>query len=187
MESNRYIADENDDHHYAPRDDRRGPQRRRRDDAPRQPRGGGYVEPPPARLRRMLVNIASSTKLPEDEAIEIAEILRDNYDDEEARNEFFDVLVLLWVALPFPFCVSANLLQCGRTAFQDSIRCGSGVLREPDQGRHHRRSDEACRRSFAEGSRGRAVERVQAAATLPCLFAATFRRGRHLRVFGPAI
>jgi hypothetical protein len=80
------------------------------------------------------VNIASSTKLPEDEAIEIAEYLRDNYDDEEARNEFFDVLVLLCVAPPFYVLVFANLLQRRRTAFQDPLRCRGGVLRKPNQG-----------------------------------------------------
>lgn len=100
-EADAHIADENDDYHYTPRNDGRGPQRRRRDDSGRGPRGGGYVEPPPAKLRRILLNIASSTKLPEDEAIEIAEYLRDNYDEEEARNEFFDVLVLLFVPLFF--------------------------------------------------------------------------------------
>jgi nuclear cap-binding protein subunit 1 len=59
----------------------------------------------------MLLNIASSTKLPEDEAIEIAEFLRDNYDDEEARNEFFDVLVQLFVSLDVSPRVPANMLQ----------------------------------------------------------------------------
>jgi hypothetical protein len=75
----------------------RGPQRRRpndrRDDRP--PRREPYVEPPFAKLRRLILNIASSTKLPEDEAIEIAEYLRDNYDDEKTRNQFFDIFVQL--------------------------------------------------------------------------------------------
>lgn len=44
----------------------------------------------------MILNIASSTKLPEDEAIEIAEYLRDHYDDEETRSGFFDVFVQLY-------------------------------------------------------------------------------------------
>ena len=106
--ANTYIADE-DDHHYNNRDDRRGPQRRRRDDP--QPPRRRYEEPPLAKLRRMLLNIASSTKLPEDEAIEIAEFLRDHYDDEDARNEFFDVLVQLSVPLVLSLRVSANSPQ----------------------------------------------------------------------------
>lgn len=43
----------------------------------------------------MIINIASTAKLPEDESIEIARLLRDHYDDEEIRTQFFDVLVQL--------------------------------------------------------------------------------------------
>lgn len=46
-------------------------------------------------MRRLILNIASSTKLPRDEAIEIAQILGDNFDDERLRNDFFDVFVQL--------------------------------------------------------------------------------------------
>jgi nuclear cap-binding protein subunit 1 len=119
---------DDDDFHYTPRDDGRGPQRPRHDDGPRRSRIYASVE-----LRERLVNIASSTKLPEDEAIEIAEYLRDNYDDEEARNEFFDALVLLCVLLA-PWSWSfANLVQLRRTAAQDSICRRRRLLRQPDQ------------------------------------------------------
>lgn len=76
------------------RDDRRGPQRRRRDDGPPRRR---YEEPPFPKLRRLLLNIASSTKLPQDEAIEIAKYLSENFDDERLRSDFFDVFVQLYV------------------------------------------------------------------------------------------
>ncbi|KAF2866478.1 MIF4G like-domain-containing protein [Massariosphaeria phaeospora] len=79
--------------------DRRGSQRRRRadDEAPRRT----YEEPPFAKLRRLLLNIASSTKLPQDEAIEIAKCFADNYDDEDLRNDFFDIFVQLIIEQPF--------------------------------------------------------------------------------------
>jgi nuclear cap-binding protein subunit 1 len=41
------------------------------------------------------LNIASSTKLPQDEAIEIAKIFAENFDDERLRSDFFDVWVQL--------------------------------------------------------------------------------------------
>lgn len=43
----------------------------------------------------MILNIASSTKLPQDEAIEIAQLLGENFDDERLRSDFFDVFVQL--------------------------------------------------------------------------------------------
>lgn len=72
----------------------------------------------------MTVNIASSTKLPQDEAIEIAELLRDNYHDEETRSEYFDIFVQLYV-LECLFARRkrrANLPQYRRAALQDSVR-----------------------------------------------------------------
>jgi nuclear cap-binding protein subunit 1 len=83
------LADDNDN--YA-RDRGRGPQRRRNDDAPPRRR---YEEPPFPKLRRLLLNIASSTKLPQDEAIEIAKYFGENFDDERLRSDFFDVFVQL--------------------------------------------------------------------------------------------
>lgn len=82
-----------DEDNYAPRDDRRGPQRRRRDDPPRR----RYEEPPFPKLRRLLLNIASSTKLPQDEAVEIAIYLGEHFDDERLRSDFFDLFVQLYV------------------------------------------------------------------------------------------
>jgi hypothetical protein len=80
-------ADEDDDL------DRRGPpQRRRQDDGPPRRR---FEEAPLAKLRRMLLNIAGSAKLPVDEATEIAQGLGENMDDEYLKNEFFDILVQL--------------------------------------------------------------------------------------------
>lgn len=54
-----------------------------------------YEEPPFPKLRRLLLNIASSTKLPQDEAIEIATYFGEHYDDERLRSDFFDVFVQL--------------------------------------------------------------------------------------------
>ena len=88
----RYLqrpADDNDNHYRG--DDRRGPQRRRNDDGPRR----RYEEPPFPKLRRLLLNIARSTKLPQDEAIEIAKFFGEHFDDERLRSDFFDVFVQL--------------------------------------------------------------------------------------------
>jgi len=41
------------------------------------------------------LNIASSTKLPQDEAIDIAKFFGEHYDDERLRSDFFDVFVQL--------------------------------------------------------------------------------------------
>jgi hypothetical protein len=89
-----YANDCADEDSGAYRDDRRGPQRRRRDDGPPRRR---YEEPPFPKLRRLLLNIASSTKLPQDEAIEIAKYFGENFDDERLRSDFFDVFVQLYV------------------------------------------------------------------------------------------
>ncbi|KAL1608825.1 Nuclear cap-binding protein subunit 1 [Nothophoma quercina] len=86
-----------DDDGQAYRDDRRGPQRRRRDDPPRR----RYEEPPFPKLRRLLLNIASSTKLPQDEAVEIATYFGEHYDDERLRSDVFDLFVQLIVEQPF--------------------------------------------------------------------------------------
>jgi hypothetical protein len=88
-DTNTGFADDNDN--YA-RDRGRGPQRRRNDDAPPRRR---YEEPPFPKLRRLLLNIASSTKLPQDEAIEIAKYFGEHFDDERLRSDFFDVWVQL--------------------------------------------------------------------------------------------
>jgi len=76
-----------DDYHWTPRQT----QRRRR-----------YEEPdaPHEVLIRMILNIASSTKLPQDEAVEIAELLRDNF-DVLTRAEFFEMFVQLIIEQPF--------------------------------------------------------------------------------------
>lgn len=93
-----HDADEDDNHYdHNERNDRRGPQRRRRDEGPPGPPRRRFEEPPLAKLRRLILNIASSTKLPEDEAIDIVEYLRDQYDDEDTRSGFFDILVQLYV------------------------------------------------------------------------------------------
>ncbi|CAO2649598.1 Nn.00g069830.m01.CDS01 [Neocucurbitaria sp. VM-36] len=88
--------DDDGDNYYRG-DDRRGPQRRRHDDGPRR----RYEEPPFPKLRRLLLNIASSTKLPQDEAIEIAKYFGEQYDDERLRSDFFDVFVQLIIEQPF--------------------------------------------------------------------------------------
>ncbi|KAF2638947.1 hypothetical protein P280DRAFT_430508 [Massarina eburnea CBS 473.64] len=100
---NKRRRDDEDDDQYNNRREERGPQRRRRNDGRREdntPRRR-YEEPAFAKARRQILNIASSTKLPQDEAIEIAEFLRDNYDDEQIQAQFFDVFVQLIVDQPF--------------------------------------------------------------------------------------
>jgi len=47
----------------------------------------------------MLLNIASSAKLPQDEATEIAKELGKNFDDEALRNQIFDIIVQLYVGI----------------------------------------------------------------------------------------
>jgi nuclear cap-binding protein subunit 1 len=74
------------------RDRGRGPQRRRNEEAPPRRR---YEEPAFPKLRRLMLNIASSTKLPQDEAIEIAKLFAENFDDDRLRSDFFDVWVQL--------------------------------------------------------------------------------------------
>ncbi|KAK7190190.1 hypothetical protein PSPO01_03911 [Paraphaeosphaeria sporulosa] len=112
---NKRRRDDEDDYHYSPggRGDRRGPQRRRYDDAPPRRR---YEEPAHAKLRRTILNIASSTKLPQDEAIEIAEYLRDHFDEEDARGEFYDTLLQLIVEQPFKIPFVAAVIFYGNQA-----------------------------------------------------------------------
>jgi nuclear cap-binding protein subunit 1 len=90
------------------RDRGRGPQRRRNDDGPPRRR---YEEPPFPKLRRLLLNIASSTKLPQDEAVEIAKYFGEHFDDERLRSDFFDVWVQLIIEQPFkiPFVAAVAL------------------------------------------------------------------------------
>ncbi|KAJ4367147.1 Nuclear cap-binding protein subunit 1 [Neocucurbitaria cava] len=95
--NNKRRRDDDGDNYYRG-DDRRGPQRRRNDDGPRR---GRYEEPPFPKLRRLLLNIASSTKLPQDEAIEIAKYFGEQFDDERLRTDFFDVFVQLIIEQPF--------------------------------------------------------------------------------------
>ena len=82
-----------DDNDNYSRDRGRGPQRRRQDDAPPRRR---YEEPAFPKLRRLLLNIASSpTKLAQDEAVEIAKVFGENFDDERLRNDVFNIWVQL--------------------------------------------------------------------------------------------
>jgi nuclear cap-binding protein subunit 1 len=54
------------------------------------------------KLRKNLLNIAdSSMKLPEDEARDIASLLGDHFEDEDLRNEFFDLFMQLMIEQPF--------------------------------------------------------------------------------------
>lgn len=104
-----HLAADDDDFHYTPggRDNRRGNQRRRYDEPHRR-----YEEPADAKLRRMTLHIAASTKLPQDEAIEIAEYLRKHFDDEEARNGFYDAVLQLYVVKLhlLEFCADSLIL-----------------------------------------------------------------------------
>ncbi|KAF2653733.1 cap binding protein [Lophiostoma macrostomum CBS 122681] len=87
--------EEDDDYQF----DRRGPpaQRRRRDEGPPRQR---FEEAPLAKLRRMLLHIASSLKLPQIEAVEIAEGLGENLDDDNLKTEFFGIMIQLVLEQP---------------------------------------------------------------------------------------
>ena len=75
------------------------------DDFDRRPTRRRYEEPTASKLRKMLLSIAESPmRLPEDEAKDIARLLAENFEDEEIRNEFFDVFVKLLVLLCFGLC-----------------------------------------------------------------------------------
>ncbi|ORX97967.1 MIF4G like-domain-containing protein [Clohesyomyces aquaticus] len=54
-----------------------------------------------SKIRRMMLNIAASDKLPQDEAQDIARLLGESLDDEAAMTEFFDTLVQLIIEQPF--------------------------------------------------------------------------------------
>jgi nuclear cap-binding protein subunit 1 len=83
---------DDDDNNY----DRRGPhQRRRNDDGPPPNNCRRFEEDPLAKLRRMLLNIAGSAKLPQEEAAEIAKDLGDNLDDDRVREQFFDLFITM--------------------------------------------------------------------------------------------
>lgn len=72
------------------------------DDFDRRPTRRRYEEPTASKLRKMLLSIAESPmRLPEDEAKDIARLLGENFEDEEIRNEFFDVFVKLIIEQPF--------------------------------------------------------------------------------------
>ena len=45
----------------------------------------------------MLLNIAGSAQLPQDEVVQIAKDLGKNFDEEGLRNSFFDILIQLYV------------------------------------------------------------------------------------------
>jgi hypothetical protein len=47
----------------------------------------------------MLLNIAGSAQLPQEEVVLIAKELGKNFDDEELKNTFFDILIQLYVHL----------------------------------------------------------------------------------------
>jgi hypothetical protein len=107
LEASGMLTQADGDDNYN-RDRGRGPQRRRNDDGPPRRR---YEEPPFPKLRRLLLNIASSTKLPQDEAIEIAKYFGEHFDDERLRSDFFDVWVQLLIEQPFkiPFVAAVAL------------------------------------------------------------------------------
>lgn len=51
----------------------------------------------------MLLNIAGSAQLPQEEVVLIAKELGKNFDDEELKNTFFDILIQLHVHPKYPF------------------------------------------------------------------------------------
>ncbi|KAF2258654.1 hypothetical protein CC78DRAFT_504248 [Lojkania enalia] len=128
----RYEADDDDNQ------GRRGPpptQRRRNDEPPRR----RYEEPPVSKIRRLLLNIASSTNLPQDEATYLAQYLSEHYDDEDARAQFFNLLPSLLIEQPFkiPFAaavafyandvkpdITAEAIKCVGAHAQDALNTG---------------------------------------------------------------
>ncbi|KAF2738633.1 cap binding protein [Polyplosphaeria fusca] len=102
-----YEDDDDDRDHY----DRRGPptQRRRHERSPRH----RYEEPPRAKLRRLILNVASSAKLPEDEAAEIAAYLGEKYDEPGLVDDFFQLFIQLIIEQPFRIPVVAAVAFYG--------------------------------------------------------------------------
>ncbi|KAF2012681.1 hypothetical protein BU24DRAFT_435091 [Aaosphaeria arxii CBS 175.79] len=107
------ARDDEDDYHYDPR--RRPPQRQRGgDDQPASRRR--YEEVPFAKLRRMTLNIAGSAQLPQDEAIELAKVFAENYDDERLRNDYFDIIIQLILEQPVKIPFVAAVIFYGNDA-----------------------------------------------------------------------
>ncbi|EHL01645.1 putative protein kinase gsk3 [Glarea lozoyensis 74030] len=83
------------------------------DDFDRRPQRRRYEEPLSVKVRRQLLSIAESAlKRVEDEIVSIAKTVCDNYEDEELRNSFYDLVIQLVVEQPFktPFVAAVVLV-----------------------------------------------------------------------------
>lgn len=114
------------------------------DDYDRRPQRRRYEEPLEDRVRKQLLSIAESPLKPiEEEINSIAKTVCDNYQDEQLRNGFFDLLLQLVVEQPFktPFLaavvVTVNTLKgelaaeiLTRTAHRTNLKIKEGEWRE---------------------------------------------------------
>jgi nuclear cap-binding protein subunit 1 len=83
------------------------------DDYDRRPQRRRYEEPLSVKIRKQLLSIAESpVKRVEDEVASIAKTVCDNYDDEELRGAFYDLVMQLVVEQPFktPFVAAVVLV-----------------------------------------------------------------------------
>ncbi|TKA53932.1 hypothetical protein B0A49_12580, partial [Cryomyces minteri] len=82
------------------------------DDFDRRPQRRRYEEPLASKIRKQLLSIAESPlKDPVEEAKDIAKALTDNYDDDELRNSFYELVILLTLEQPLkiPFTAAVVL------------------------------------------------------------------------------
>lgn len=83
------------------------------DDYDRRPQRRRYEEPLSSRVRKQFLSIAESPlKRVEDEVVSIARMVTDNFEDEEVKQSFYDLVVQLVVEQPFkiPFVAAVVLV-----------------------------------------------------------------------------
>ncbi|KAE8450106.1 hypothetical protein EG329_006887 [Mollisiaceae sp. DMI_Dod_QoI] len=106
------------DYDQRPRGGRGGYNNRKRryrdeDDYDRRPQRRRYEEPLSSRVRKQFLSIAESPlKRVEDEVVAIAKMVTDNYEDEEVKAGFYDLVIQLVVEQPFkiPFVAAVVLV-----------------------------------------------------------------------------
>lgn len=83
------------------------------DEYDRRPQRRRYEDPLPSRVRKQLLAIAESPlKRVEEEVYSIAKTVCDNYEDEELKDSFFELVIQLAVEQPFktPFVAAVVLV-----------------------------------------------------------------------------
>ncbi|KAI9810972.1 MAG: hypothetical protein M1827_005703 [Pycnora praestabilis] len=110
------------------------------DDSDRRPQRRRYEEPVAVRVRKQLLSLAESPlKRTEDEISSIAKTVAENYEDEEVRDGFFDLILQLIVEQPFkiPFASAIALVansQEPEIAQEILSRAGVAAQRHLDAG-----------------------------------------------------